>query len=584
MSPTPALDPDEPVDPEEFERILAEMSPEDFTEFLDGLPEPALAALLRDTASMDATTPSDPLAQAMELDPIYQARSHLEYLAARIAAAVERVRAGESVQIVVSMPPRSGKSYLISRALPVWLLRLWPSWKFALLSYSLQLATQWSRDVRRFIEAHGARLGLAIAPDAGAVQDWETTARGQVHARSMGMGITGFGANVLLIDDPIKDYATAHNARARDEVWEKWKTDISSRREPPSLTIVVGTRWHQDDFIGRLLSKEYEGNPDDWEVISFPAIAEENDVLGRAPGDPLLPPILPADRDVALKHWNSIKETVGSYGFAALYQQRPAPSTGAIFDVGWWRYWTTNPAIASRFDDPEDPRYGELDPDGKTILVDLPSLLAGSRLLDSWDLNFDDTENSDYVVGQRWAMLGLNRYLIDQRRGRWNFPRTLEVFEEWNSDKLVHQHLVEKKANGAAMIAMISRKFTGIKPVNPTQSKEVRARAVTAEIESGHVFLPHPTEYPWVMDLQGELREFPSGAHDDQVDALTQALMELRDDSMGGMSIPGLLGRPGAPAPTIRRSFGGSSGIGAGAPGAAPGVLGTRIGPRFSGR
>src|SRR5690606_16745944 len=140
-------DPDEPVDPEEFERILSEMSPEDFMEFLDGLPEPALTALLRDTSSLDATLPSDPLTQAKELDAIYRSRPHLEYLSARIAAGLEKVRGGESVQIVVSMPPRSGKSFLISRALPVWLLRQFPHWKFALLSYSLQLATQWARDV-----------------------------------------------------------------------------------------------------------------------------------------------------------------------------------------------------------------------------------------------------------------------------------------------------------------------------------------------------------------------------------------------------------------------------------------------------
>lgn len=785
-------------DPEEFRKAMASMPPDEFADYLDALPESVLAALMRDTSSFDSAVPATPMAQAQELDPKYASRPHLEYLSDRIAVAVEDVKNGISRQLAVSMPPRTGKSEIISKHLPVWLLRQVPTWKIILMSYSPQLATAWSREVRRAVEEHGPELGLQVASDAGAVGDWETTMKGEVHARSMGQGVTGHGANVLIIDDPIKDYATAHSSNKRDELWSKWTSDIQTRREPPSLTIVVqcmtgdtpvlmpdgsekplrdirvgdkittyekghlatalvlnwasqgydsvfvirmssgvevranarhpflvrrdgeeswvqlqhltvgdeivratrvgevswdpsaqsavvtsapsakacacrtttkpdglqefdhlpstrqlaamltssiatgstsrstidslltrmesaqsageiletlellltgagfsasttiippepcaacsvttatfsqaeelllksssvplptyeiapdqivaieaagvdevfdiqvertenfianglvshNTRWHEDDFTGRLISEEYPGDPADWEIISFPAIAEEDDVLGREVGDPLFPPLIEMNREIALAWWEGIKASMSSYEWAALYQQRPSPASGAIFNRDWWTYWTTRPELVT-FDDNGNP-------DGKCILK--PDL-AGASLLDSWDLNFDDTQNSDFVVGQRWARLGPWRILLSQRRGRWDFPTTLTEFRDYNSDGQVHTHLVEKKANGAAMIATMRSEFSGIKPVSPTTSKEVRARAVTAEVESGHVRLPHPQEFPWVNELLDELREFPSGKHDDQVDVLTQALNEMRDNGndMGGFSNP----------------------------------------------
>lgn len=554
-------------DPEEFRRVMASLPPEEFQEYLDGLPEAALQALLKDTASFSGSLPESPLAQALELEPKYVSRPHLEYLSDRLAVAVRDVQAGHSRKIMVWMPPRSGKSELISKFLPVWLLRINPSWKLGLLSYSPVLANGWSRDIRRIVENRGAELGIEIARDAGAVGDWQTTMKGEVHARSMGQGLTGLGANVLIIDDPIKDSITAHQENTRQTIWDRWTNDLQSRLEGASLTIVVQTRWHEDDLSGRLQNPAQEGSsPEDWEIISFPAIAVTDDVLGRAPGDPLFPPLIPMVVETALAWWASLKKGMSSYNWAAMYQQSPAPAQGSVFNVGWWRFWTTNPELVS-----VNPDTGEAD--GRVVL--LPDM-EYARLIDSWDLNYDDTAGADYVVGQRWGRHGPNRYLLDQRRGRWNFPDTLAQFEAWNADGRVHEHVVEKKANGAAMIAMMSKKYAGLKPVSPTTSKEVRARAVTPEIESGHVFLPHPMEYAWVGDLMDELREFPSGANDDQVDVLTQALSHLREEGGAAVSVPGNMGK-------IRR---GTPGVGStpGGPGAASGsgLPGIGTGARIS--
>lgn len=293
--------------------------------------------------------------------------------------------------------------------------------------------------------------------------------------------------------------------------------------------------------MGRLFSNEYEGDPSKWERISLPALAEEDDVLGRAEGEPLLSPIIDEDRNQALDRIMDVKRSVGTYTFSAMHQQRPAPAKGAIFDSGWWRFWTMNSANATA--------------DGRVVHLD-PSSLTGGMWTDSWDANFESSDDSKggWVVGQRWVRQAANRYLVAQRRGRWTFTQTLMQMGEWalNDDPrlspcghLVHERLVEKKANGAAIIDVLKEKISGIKPINPTASKEARARAITPECESGNVYLPYPGDpgNEWVSDLLSELRLFPHDTADDQVDALTQALSRLRSHGAGQVSVPGRMGQ-----------------------------------------
>lgn len=307
--------------------------------------------------------------------------------------------------------------------------------------------------------------------------------------------------------------------------------------------VTHNTRWHEDDFIGRLLSPDYEGDPDQWETITFPAIAVENDVLGREPGQPLYSPLKEETEEEALARWDEVKTSVGSYTWAALYQQTPAPAKGAIFDDEWWRYWTFDPNLAK---------------DERVVLLD-PKELARGWWLDSWDTSFKGNDSSDFVVGQRWVRFGPYRALMAQRRGRWSFTQALEEMEEWakTDDEFaspfgqhVHLRLVEESANGPAILDVMKQKVSGMKSVKPRDSKEARARAITPEIESGHVLLPHPREAGWVPDLLSELRNFPHDINDDQVDALTQALLELRDVGRGGLTVPSR-----GTAPIVRRNI-----------------------------
>lgn len=388
-------------------------------------------------------------------------------------------------------------SFLTSVHFVLWVLHKHPEWETMLLSHAPDLASMWGRQVRRAIEEN-PRLGLRIAHDQGAVTDWATVEGGGVLSKSIRQSVTGRGAKVMVLDDVVKDFADAHSESSRRFVWDWWTANSRTRLHPPALVVVIGTRWHEDDLIGRMRSPEYEGDPDQWEVISFPAIAEADDVLGRTVGEPLLSPIVDETAAEALARWADIRQAVGTYAWTALYQQSPSPSQGSIFVNDWWRFWR-----------PED----------------LVGLEFGRRIT-SWDCAFKGTDDSDFVVGQEWAVHGADRYLLRQVRGRWTFTETLEQMERFIADSGAHEHVVEDKANGTAVVDVLKAKVPGMVPVNPTDSKEARARSVTPEVESGNVYLPALAE--WLPDLLGEAKAFPNGAHDDQVDALTQALTRLR--------------------------------------------------------
>lgn len=509
--------------------LLDGLPPEIIQTALSGMPPEALGPLLASLGSADVQIPDSPADQAVELDHRYLVRSHLRYLSDRLAAAIADVERGISRKLIVSMPPRHGKSQLCSIYMPVWILRKHPDWKIMLASHSPDLAASWGRDVRRIVEAR-PELGVAIAPDANAVTRWETTSGGVMRSLSVGQKPTGEGAKVMLIDDPVSGFAAAHSPMSRSALWDWWTADMRSRLEGATLVVVTMTRWHEDDIVGRLLSTEYPGDPNDWEEIVFPAIAAEHDALGRAPGEPLLSPLEPDDTtETALARFADIKAGMSSYQWSALYDQRPAPATGAIFDTGWWRFWTSNPARAT--------------PDGMVVYLD-PERLSGGRCITSWDATFKDTASSDYVVGQRWARLGADRFLLDQARARLSFTGTISEMTAFAVDGLgaehAHEHYIEDKANGPAIIDTLRDKIAGIKPVNPQGSKEARARAVTAEIESGNVYLPLPSDpgMAWVNELLEEARSFPTGRHDDQIDAMTQALAALRTSGGAHISTP----------------------------------------------
>jgi predicted phage terminase large subunit-like protein len=276
---------------------------------------------------------------------------------------------------------------------------------------------------------------------------------------------------------------------------------------------MILTRWHHDDLAGRLLAEE--GST--WKIINIPARADhdpskgETDILGREPGEYMI-----SARGRSQEQWALREKTAGKRTFASLYQGRPTPDSGNLFPVdGWSRY--TLPMWVQR-------------EDGSRIV---PALRPGRdcELVQSWDFTFKDTETSDYVVGQLWLRDGVDAYLLDMVRRKMTFSESCEAMVAMTARwPQAAAKLVEDKANGPAIMNALRKRIGGLIPVNPEGSKYARAVAITPFVEAKNVHLPDPLQVEgtaWVTDLTEEARDFPSGTHDDTVDALSQAIHRL---------------------------------------------------------
>lgn len=400
------------------------------------------------------------------------------------------------------MPPRHGKSELISRYFPAWYLGNFPDRRVMLTSYEAQFASGWGRRAREVLEEYGPGVfGVDVRADSSAANRWDLVGHeGGMITAGVGGPITGRGADLLIIDDPIKNREEALSSVYRERHWEWWRSTARTRLQPGGAVVLVMTRWHEDDLAGRLLAEP----GDRWREIRLPALAWGPDELGREEGEALWPSQYDA-ADLA-----EIAEESGSYWWEAMYQQRPSPSEGGILERGWWRRY---------------PAYG------------WPQL---QHVAQSWDMAFKDTKGTSYVVGQVWGTDLAARYLLCQVRARLSFTKTLgavEALTGWVGEQGFGSHriLVEEKANGAAVIDSLRRKIGGLIPVMPDGSKEARAHAVSPLIESGNVHIPEglipaPAGFePTPTDVfVEEAAAFPNGANDDQVDAMTQALSRLR--------------------------------------------------------
>lgn len=411
----------------------------------------------------------------------------------------------KSPRLIICMPPRSGKSEIVSRSFPAYAFGLHPDMQIIATSYSADLTQRFSRDVQRKID--DPKYAEIFPETSLNSKNVKTTSfgsfirtaelfeivghRGAYRAAGVGGGITGMGADILCIDDPVKDRRDANSATIREALWDWYTATAYTRLSPGGGVIVMCTRWHMDDLVGRLLDRAASGEGEQWRVINYPAIAEHDEPHRKA-GEALHPERY--DLNALLR----IQKQVGSRDWAALYQQHPVPDGGGLFKSDWIQHWDKLP---ERFD----------------------------AAVISWDMTFKESATSDFVVGQVWGRKDGAFYLVDQFRGRWDFVKSLEQFvAAARKYPRITRKLIEDKANGPAIISALKRKVTGIIPITPKESKEARANAVTTLWEARNVYLPPPDRCPWVaQDFIPELLAFPSGAHDDEVDAMTQALNDL---------------------------------------------------------
>lgn len=430
---------------------------------------------------------------------------------------LEAVKAGDIKNLAVFMPPGSAKSTYASILFPPWLLATC-NWNVLAASHTTELAEKWGRRVRNLIGEHSQALGLSLSEDSQAAGRWSLATGQEYYAAGVGTGIAGFRAKLGLIDDPIRSRQDADSELIRDRIWDWYINDFKTRLVPDARKVLIQTRWHEDDLAGRALNHEK------WEVLSLPAIAEGDDVLGRQPGQALWD-------DDSYGYGLQLKElqsNTPARTWSALYQQRPAPEEGDYFKAEWLKPYVKAPArdtlrIYGGSDYAVTADGGDftvhvvigLDPEGRMYLLDLWRKQAAS---DVWVEAFCDLvlkwKPLAWAEEQGQIRAGIGPY-IDRRQRERSAYCYREAF--------------------------------------PTRGdKSVRAQSIRGRAALEGLYVP--TGETWYPELRSELLSFPAGKHDDQVDALG-LVGQLLDRMIKGSAPVTQLPMRGATEMTMAEAF-----------------------------
>ncbi len=431
------------------------------------------------------------LAYAVGMWKNYRTPPHIELLASKLQA-VER---GEIKRLMVFMPPRHGKSNLGSEIFPAWYLGRKPHHQVLFTTYGQDLADGFGRKVRNAVASpqHVRSFpDCKLAQDSASAKRFNTEAGGVYYAVGAGGAVTGRGADLLLIDDPLKNREEADSRLMRDKLWDWYASTAYTRLMPGGAVVVIQTRWHEDDLSGRLLRGD-----ENWEVINLPAIAEHGDALGRSPGQALWPD----QYDVPALA--TIRSTIGEREFAALYQQRPAPLEGALFRRDW--------------------------------IVRGKAPRSGTRIAMGVDLAISTKDSADYTALVVMARDEFGKlYVLDAVRERVDFPNALRLIRNVADKWKPQQITIEQVAFQAVVVQELLRQTTlPIRGVVPDKDKMTRAQPLALRYEQGLVF--HEELPSWFED---ELLAFPNAQHDDSVDALVYAYQSVMRMGAGGAVAP----------------------------------------------
>jgi predicted phage terminase large subunit-like protein len=394
-----------------------------------------------------------------------------------------------SDRLAIFMPPGAAKSTYASVLFPPWYLAQHPGHSIIAASHTAELAERWGRRVRNIVQdpENSQVLGFGLSADSQAAGRWETDRGGEYGAFGVGGSVTGRRADLVVIDDPVRSREDAESELIRDKTWEWYRSDLTTRLKPHGRVVLIQTRWHEDDLAGRLLV-DMERGGDRWDVVSLPALAQADDALGRAPGEPLWP------------EWEDLeglerkRRAIGPRDWSALFQQSPAPEEGDFFKVGWLKtcdaippreslrvYGGSDYAVTSNGGDYTVHVVVGLDPDGHMYLLDLWRQQASSEI---WVEAFCD-------LVKKWKPQGWAEENVQITAGIGPF-------------------LDRRQRERGAWCA---------REAFPTRGdKAQRAQSIRGRMALEGLYCQFNA--PWFPEFRKELLSFPAGKHDDQVDAL----------------------------------------------------------------
>ncbi len=417
---------------------------------------------------------------------------HIELIAAKLEACFR----GEINRLIINVPPRSLKSHAAAVAFPAYVLGHNPSAQIICASYGQDLANKHSIDCRTLMASawYKGLFPTRLSPQRQSVQEFLTTQGGSRLSTSVGGVLTGRGADLIIIDDPLKpDEALSETQRNAVNEWFDHTLYSRLNDKRTGCIIIIMQRLHEDDLVGHVLEQE------SWEHLRLPAIAEEEEVhliespfrtrtVRRHIGEPLHPEREPLE---ILEH---VRRTIGEYNFAGQYQQQPAPLGGGMVKREWFKTYVPGEQ-PSRFD----------------------------MTLQSWDTANKSSELSDFSVCTTWGRKGRKFFLLHVLRQRLDYPDLKRAVQAQAQHFRPSNILIEDKASGTQLIQELIREgVSRVTRYDPTMDKVMRLHSVSSTIENGFVYLP--TEADWLAAYLHELTTFPNGKHDDQADSTSQAL------------------------------------------------------------
>jgi len=418
--------------------------------------------------------------------PGYKDPAHIQLIAQNL----EKLESGEIKRLAVFMPPRHGKSMLCSEFFPAWYLGNNPQDFVIQATYAQELADDFGRKVRNQLNSEDFNKAfpqVALRSDSTSAKRFHTMQGGTYSAVGAGGAITGRGAHLLIIDDPIKGREDAESDVQRRNLIEWYKSVAYTRLMPGGKIIIIQTRWHQDDLAGFILNESQE----DWKVLDLPAI----DSSGNA--------LWPEAYNV--EALEKIRQTVGERVWNALYQQQPTNEEGSIIKRDWWNIYK------------EDK---------------IPTL---SYVIQSYDTAYSTRDTADFSACTTWGVFTARdennvpydaAILLDAWKERLEYPelrkRANDSYYEWRPDQV----LIEKKASGQSLIQDLRRSGVPVITYSPDRDKVSRTHSVASMFEGGLVFT---MDQDWTKSVIEESAAFPYGKHDDIHDTCVQALLRIRD-------------------------------------------------------
>jgi len=413
-----------------------------------------------------------------------------------ISNALESIESGEIDRLIITVPPRHGKSELASIRFPAWYLGRNSRNRIIAATYSADLSRDFGKKARNVVSSNEFKdiFNIGISKSSASKNEWDLDNDvGGYYSTGVGGAATGKGAHVILIDDPIKNRAEANSETIRQAIWDWYTSTAYTRLEKGGAVVVIMTRWHDDDLIGRLLEEQRKGGEfgENWTVVHLPALDELDNALW--------------DNKYSTSALKRIKKNIGTFDFEALYQGRPTPLGGGIIKTEWWRYYEEQP-----------PKY--------------------DLIIQTLDTAQKTKEINDYSVIATWGKYENKIYLINITRGKWEMPdlerMAISEYEKLKPSKV----LIEDKSSGTALIQNLRRnRSIPIVAIQVSNDKVTRVQEIVAFIESGYCHLPNNSDF--MADFLTEHAAFPNAKHDDQVDTTAMAIKELMGFNRGNTAI-----------------------------------------------